>query len=97
MALIRAAKAEGLPVTCETGPHYLVLCDEDLEDDGRFRMNPPIRSAADRDALVEGLLDGTMSPTESIVWQREIREHSGADWLKWLRQHVGQYVVRVKH
>jgi len=60
VALIRAAKAEGLPVTCETGPHYLVLCDEDLEDHGRFRMNPPIRSAGDRDALVEGLLDGTV-------------------------------------
>lgn len=59
-ALIRAAKAEGLPVTCETGPHYLCLCDGDLEDDGRFKMNPPIRSAADRDALVEGLLDGTV-------------------------------------
>ena len=60
VALIRAAKAKGLPVTCETGPHYLCLCDEDLEDHGRFRMNPPIRSAADRDALVEGLLDGTV-------------------------------------
>ena len=60
VALIRAAKAEGLPVTCETGPHYLVLCDEDLLDEGRFRMNPPIRSAADRDALLEGLLDGTV-------------------------------------
>ena len=58
--LIRAAKAEGLPVTCETGPHYLCLSDEDLEDEGRFKMNPPIRSAADRDALVEGLLDGTV-------------------------------------
>jgi len=60
VALIRAAKAEGLPVTCETGPHYLCLCDGDLEDDGRFRMNPPIRSAADRDALVAALLDGTV-------------------------------------
>lgn len=60
VALIRAAKAEGLPVTCETGPHYLCLSDEDLEDDGRFKMNPPIRSAADRDALVAGLLDGTV-------------------------------------
>ena len=58
--LIRAAKAEGLPVTCETGPHYLVMCDEDLQDDGRFKMNPPIRSAEDRDALVAGLLDGTI-------------------------------------
>lgn len=60
VALIRAAKAEGLRVTCETGPHYLCLCDGDLEDDGRFRMNPPIRSAADRDALVAGLLEGTV-------------------------------------
>ena len=48
------------PVSCETGPHYLILCDEDLMDDGRFKMNPPIRSAADRDALIEGLLDGTI-------------------------------------
>ena len=60
VALIRKAKAEGLPVSCETGPHYLLLCDEDLMDDGRFKMNPPIRSAADRDALIEGLLDGTI-------------------------------------
>ncbi len=60
VALVREAKREGLPVTCETGPHYLCLCDEDLEDDGRFKMNPPIRSAADRDALVAGLLDGTV-------------------------------------
>ena len=59
-ALVRAAKAEGLPVTCETGPHYLVLCDEDLRDEGNFRMNPPIRSAQDRDALVGALLDGTI-------------------------------------
>ena len=60
VALIRAAKAEGLLVTCETGPHYLVMCDEDLQDEGRFKMNPPIRSAEDRDALVAGLLDGTI-------------------------------------
>ena len=58
--LIRRAKAEGLPVSCETAPHYLLLTDEDLQDDGRFRMNPPIRSAADRDALLTGLLDGTV-------------------------------------
>ena len=58
--LIRQAKAEGLPVTCETGPHYLVLCDEDLQDEGRFKMNPPLRSAEDRAALVAGLLDGTI-------------------------------------
>ncbi len=58
--LIRQAKAKGLPITCETGPHYLVLCDEDLEDDGRFKMNPPLRSREDQEALLAGLLDGTI-------------------------------------
>lgn len=58
--IIRKAKARGVDVTCETGPHYLVLCDEDLQEDGRFKMNPPLRSAADRDALIEGLRDGTI-------------------------------------
>lgn len=58
--LVRAAKAKGLPVSCETGPHYLVLCDEQLEEDGRWKMNPPIRSAEDRDALIAGLKDGTI-------------------------------------
>ena len=60
VALIRAAKREGVDVTCETAPHYLVLCDEDLQEDGKFKMNPPLRSAADRDALIEGILDGTI-------------------------------------
>ena len=60
VALIRAAKAEGVNVTCETAPHYLVLCDEDLQEEGRFKMNPPLRSASDRDALIEGILDGTI-------------------------------------
>ena len=58
--LIRRAKAEGLDVTCETGPHYLVLDAGDLQEDGRFKMNPPLRSPADREALIEGLLDGTI-------------------------------------
>ncbi len=58
--LIRKAKAEGLDVTCETGPHYLVMDDSDLQEDGRFKMNPPLRSKADREALVEGILDGTI-------------------------------------
>ena len=58
--LIRNAKKEGLDVTCETGPHYLTMADMDLEEDGRFKMNPPIRSAEDRDALLAGLLDGTI-------------------------------------
>ena len=58
--LIRQAKKEGLDVTCETGPHYLVFNDMDLKDEGRFKMNPPIRSEADRQALLEGILDGTI-------------------------------------
>ena len=58
--LIRQAKKEGLDVTCETGPHYLVFNDMDLKDEGRFKMNPPIRSEEDRKALVEGILDGTI-------------------------------------
>ena len=58
--IIRRAKAEGVDITCETGPHYLVLCDEDLQEDGRFKMNPPLRGAEDRAALVEGILDGTV-------------------------------------
>lgn len=58
--LIRRAKAEGLDVTCETAPHYLVLDENDLQEDGRFKMNPPLRSAGDRKALLDGLADGTI-------------------------------------
>ena len=58
--LIRQAKAQGLDVTCETGPHYLVMDDSMLQEDGRFKMNPPLRSLEDRDALVQGILDGTI-------------------------------------
>ena len=58
--LVRKAKSKGLPVTCETGPHYLSFCDEDLQEDGRFKMNPPIRSIDDRNALREGIIDGTI-------------------------------------
>ena len=58
--IIRKAKAEGVNVTCETGPHYLVMDDSMLQEDGRFKMNPPIRSKEDRDALIEGILDGTI-------------------------------------
>ena len=58
--LIRKAKAEGLDVTCETGPHYLLLDDSCLQEDGRFKMNPPLRDKSDREALLEGLADGTI-------------------------------------
>ena len=60
VAIIRKAKAEGVNVTCETGPHYLILDDSFLREDGRFKMNPPLRGKEDREALVEGLLDGTI-------------------------------------
>lgn len=58
--LIRQAKAHGVNVTCETAPHYLVLCDEDTQEDGRFKMNPPLRSREDKKALIEGIKDGTI-------------------------------------
>ena len=58
--IIRQAKARGVDVTCETGPHYLVMDDSFLQEDGRFKMNPPLRSPEDREALVAGLLDGTI-------------------------------------
>lgn len=60
VALIRQAKARGVDVTCETAPHYLLLSDQDLQEDGRFKMNPPLRSEEDRQALLAGLLDGTI-------------------------------------
>ncbi len=58
--LIRNAKADGLDITCETAPHYLVLSDADLIEDGRFKMNPPLRSPEDKEALIQGIKDGTI-------------------------------------
>lgn len=58
--LVRRAKAKGLCVSCETAPHYLLLCDGDLQEDGRFKMNPPLRSREDREALIAGIADGTI-------------------------------------
>lgn len=58
--IIRKAKRRGVDVTCETAPHYLILTDEDIREDGRFKMNPPLRAAADREALIEGICDGTI-------------------------------------
>ena len=60
VALIREAKAKGLPVTCETAPHYLLLTDKDLQEDGKWKMNPPLRAEEDRLALIEGIKDGTI-------------------------------------
>lgn len=58
--LIRQAKKEGVDITCETGPHYLVFSDRDLIEDGRFKMNPPLRDETDKQALIEGIKDGTI-------------------------------------
>ncbi len=71
--LIRNAKAQGVDVTCETGPHYLVLDDSCLEEDGRFKMNPPLRSPDDREALIAGIKDGTidMIATDHAPHSRE--------------------------
>lgn len=60
VALIREAKRRGVNVTAETAPHYLILCDQDLQEEGRFKMNPPLRDASDRQALLEGIQDGTI-------------------------------------
>lgn len=58
--IIRKAKARGVKVTCETGPHYLTMCDKNLQEDGRFKMNPPLRSEEDMQALISGVADGTI-------------------------------------
>lgn len=75
--LVRKAKAEGVDITCETAPHYLVLCDEDLQEDGRFKMNPPLRSREDKDALTSGISDGTidMIATDHAPHSAEEKSH----------------------
>lgn len=60
VSIIRDAKKSGVDVTCETAPHYLLLDDSMLEEDGRWKMNPPLRDASDREALLEGIVDGTV-------------------------------------
>ncbi|MBR3966948.1 MAG: dihydroorotase [Clostridia bacterium] len=60
VSAIRQAKKEGVNITCETAPHYLVMDERDLREEGRFKMNPPLRGKADREALIEGILDGTI-------------------------------------
>jgi dihydroorotase len=60
LELVRAAKAKGLPVTCEVTPHHFTLTDEDVQYDTRYKMNPPLASREDRDALIAGLADGSV-------------------------------------
>ncbi|MBQ7389779.1 MAG: dihydroorotase [Clostridia bacterium] len=75
--IIRRAKSEGVDVTCETGPHYLTMCDKDIGEHGRFKMNPPIRGKEDRDALIEGIKDGTvdMIATDHAPHSEEEKSH----------------------
>ena len=75
--IIRRAKAEGVNITCETAPHYLLLTEDDLQEDGRFKMNPPIRTKADRDALIEGILDGTIDMIATDHAPHSAEEKSG--------------------
>lgn len=75
--LIREAKARGLDISCETAPHYLALCDEDIEDEGRFRMNPPIRSREDKESLIEGISDGTIDMIATDHAPHSAKEKSG--------------------
>ncbi len=77
VALIRRAKAQGLDVTCETAPHYLVMDESFLREDGRFKMNPPLRTAADREALLEGVRDGTIDMLATDHAPHSAREKSG--------------------
>lgn len=79
--LVRQAKARGVAVTCETGAHYLAFCDSDLQEDGRFKMNPPLRTASDREALLEGIKDGTIDCIAS-----DHAPHSAEEKSRGLRQ-----------
>ncbi len=81
VALIRRAKAAGLDITAETAPHYLVLCEEDLREEGRFKMNPPLRTRADVEALIEGLNDGIidMIATDHAPHSREEKDKGLAE------------------
>ncbi len=75
--LIREAKANGVNVTAETAPHYLLLTDEDLKDEGRYKMNPPIRSAFDREELINGIIDGTIDIIATDHAPHSVEEKSG--------------------
>ncbi|MBQ7637591.1 MAG: dihydroorotase [Clostridia bacterium] len=76
VALIRQAKEDGIDVTCETAPHYLLLDENDLSEDGRFKMNPPLRSKRDRLALIEGVIDGTVDMIATDHAPHSVQEKS---------------------
>ncbi len=76
VGLIREAKKSGVDVTCETAPHYLVLDENDLREDGRFKMNPPLRSGEDREALIQGVIDGTVDMIATDHAPHSVQEKS---------------------
>ena len=76
MELVRNGKAEGLDISCETAPHYLTITRDEIQDHGRFKMNPPIKSATDRDALIEALQDGTIDMIATDHAPHSIEEKS---------------------
>lgn len=75
--IIREAKRSGIDVTCETAPHYLVLSEDDLKEDGRFKMNPPLRSVLDKEALLEGIQDGAIDMIATDHAPHSAEEKSG--------------------
>lgn len=75
--LIRKAKKEGVDITCETAPHYLLLDENALQEDGRFKMNPPLRAQEDREALLEGIADGTIDMIATDHAPHSAQEKSG--------------------
>jgi len=79
--IVRRAKAEGVRVTCETAPHYLLLCDDNLQENGRFKMNPPLRSKTDQTALIQSITDGTIDiiATDHAPHSVEEKSHGLAD------------------
>ena len=74
--LIRAAKKEGLDITCETAPHYLTISNDEIEDSGRFKMNPPIKSREDKEALLAAIADGTIDMIATDHAPHSIEEKS---------------------
>lgn len=87
---VREGKKNGIKVTCEVTPHHLLSCDEDIkEDNGMWKMNPPLRSREDRNALIVGILDGTIDiiATDHLhtLWKKNKRNRKIFIWYSWLR------------
>jgi dihydroorotase len=93
--LIRQAKKTGVDVSCETGPHYLTLCDQDLQEDGRFKMNPPLRSKADQEALIEGIADGTIDMIATDHAPQKVGDWRSQPWELWVWKQLFLFSIRI--